>query len=195
MKFYSAQTNAFYAGEFRKSYEAAGNWPDDAVEVDAATYAEFSGQPPAGKRRAAGSNGLPVWEDIPPRPENERRSEAKAEIDRKAGEVRARFLSDGDLIEQEYREAERAAITFREAGYPSDAVPQEVQSWADVADMTAQQASDDIESRAGQMRPVLATVRDLRLKGKDAMDKADADSIDATHQAYIDQLDAIKPTE
>ncbi|PHV13719.1 hypothetical protein CSQ90_27120 [Janthinobacterium sp. BJB303] len=36
-KFFSVATGGFYASELRADYAAAGTWPADAVEVDAAT--------------------------------------------------------------------------------------------------------------------------------------------------------------
>ncbi|ECR7610297.1 tail fiber assembly protein [Salmonella enterica] len=63
---YSAKSNAFYFYDFQSDYEKAGTWPDDAVDVDDSIYVEFAAnQPPEGKTRAAGTDGLPVWVDIP----------------------------------------------------------------------------------------------------------------------------------
>lgn len=67
--FFSSQNNAFYPMELRGKYETAGSWPDDAVEVDYAIYAEFAGAPaPDGMHRVAGPDGLPMWEQLPPAP-------------------------------------------------------------------------------------------------------------------------------
>ncbi len=63
---YSAYENAFFPDSLRDSYEQAGTWPFDGVEVDSETAAQFMGDPPPGKQRAAGENGMPCWEDIPP---------------------------------------------------------------------------------------------------------------------------------
>ncbi|EHH5781152.1 tail fiber assembly protein [Salmonella enterica] len=63
---YSSKTNSFYFIGFREDYQKNGSWPDDAIEVDDSVYVEFSANAaPAGKTRAGGSNGLPVWVDIP----------------------------------------------------------------------------------------------------------------------------------
>lgn len=63
---YSAVTNAFYPVALKSDYENVDSWPKDAQEVDDSVYQEFSAsQPPAGKRRGAGENGLPVWFEIP----------------------------------------------------------------------------------------------------------------------------------
>lgn len=62
---YSAKTNAFYPVSFEDSYVAAGTWPDDGIEVDDVLFLSFQ-NPPPGKIRISGSDGLPAWADIPP---------------------------------------------------------------------------------------------------------------------------------
>ncbi|WP_442910724.1 tail fiber assembly protein [Kluyvera sp. CHPC 1.2972] len=64
--FYSAKENAFYADELRSIYEKAGSWPGDSIEVDNSIFFEFSNEPPEGKYRVAGKDGLPAWVEIPP---------------------------------------------------------------------------------------------------------------------------------
>lgn len=63
---YSAANNAFFPVELRSTYDSAGTWPSDGVDVNDTMFAEFSGMAPEGKIRAAGANGLPCWVDIPP---------------------------------------------------------------------------------------------------------------------------------
>ncbi|EAV2253163.1 tail fiber assembly protein [Salmonella enterica] len=63
---YSAKSNSFYFSDFKSDYENAGTWPDDVIDVDDAVYVEFAAnEPPAGKMRAGGDDGLPTWVDIP----------------------------------------------------------------------------------------------------------------------------------
>lgn len=62
---YDAKTNAFYPFALKDDYAAAGSWPDDGIEVDETTFAEFQ-TPPAGKVRVAGDDGYPTWANIPP---------------------------------------------------------------------------------------------------------------------------------
>lgn len=63
---FSAGANAFYANALREVYEEAGTWPADAVAVDDSVYQEFAANiSPAGKMRAVGGDGMPVWMDIP----------------------------------------------------------------------------------------------------------------------------------
>lgn len=50
----------------KDDYQRADTWPDDAVEVDDNIYLEFTAEPPEGKMRIAGEDGLPVWGDLTP---------------------------------------------------------------------------------------------------------------------------------
>ncbi|MCC8380181.1 tail fiber assembly protein [Xenorhabdus sp. PB30.3] len=64
---YSAKDNVFCLNELKFRYIEAGTWPDDGIEVSQAIFNEFAGnEPPTGKMRIAGSDGLPAWGDIPP---------------------------------------------------------------------------------------------------------------------------------
>lgn len=192
--FYSATTNVFYPDEFRPSYEATGAWPTDAVEVtDDEWHIYGQGNPPAGYRRGADANGRPTWAEIPPEPANVRRARAKADIDTAAGQARGRFVSPGDLVDQEYLSAESAAQAFKDAGYPSTNVPVEVQAWADASGLSVTASADDILATAANWRATLAHIRSLRLKGKSDVDAAlDAD-IETVAAAVVADLDAVTP--
>ncbi|OCA53740.1 tail fiber assembly protein [Photorhabdus namnaonensis] len=64
---YSPKSNSFYPVELKQRYMASDSWPEDGIEVSEKIYLEFaSNSPPVGKRRIAGSDGLPAWGDIPP---------------------------------------------------------------------------------------------------------------------------------
>lgn len=63
--YYSAVKNAFFPDELKDAYQDAGNWPQDAAEVEESVFTTYSALPPQGKQRAAGKNGLPCWVDIP----------------------------------------------------------------------------------------------------------------------------------
>jgi len=60
--YYSARDCGFLFLSERRAYDAAGTWPDDAVEVTAEHWQEF-GQtaPPAGMRRGSDDQGRPAW--------------------------------------------------------------------------------------------------------------------------------------
>lgn len=62
---YSAKNDTFIPASFIAEYEEAGWDFSDAIDVDDDVYLEFI-NPPAGKVRVAGKEGLPAWEDIPP---------------------------------------------------------------------------------------------------------------------------------
>ncbi|WP_342632123.1 hypothetical protein [Marinobacter alkaliphilus] len=131
----------------------------------------------------------------PPEPVQQRRLEAKTTIDQMAGRARLRFVSAGQLIEEEYREAEKAVQEWRTAGSPTAQVPEEISAWIDAANMTAEEAATDIEQTAVAWKQVLTQIRTIRLTGKAAIDNAadDADFM-AIAQPYIDQLDAMGPS-
>ncbi|MGM1342927.1 tail fiber assembly protein [Morganella morganii] len=62
---YSAKNDVFIPASFIAEYEEAGWDFSDAIDVDDDVYLEFV-NPPSGKVRVAGKDGLPAWEDIPP---------------------------------------------------------------------------------------------------------------------------------
>ncbi|HGH3381611.1 TPA: tail fiber assembly protein [Klebsiella quasipneumoniae] len=105
--YYSASENAFYAPELKSIYLAANSWPADAAPVDNAVFIEFSNEPPAGKYRVSGDNGLPSWADIPPPTDDEikalgevqkaqLRAEADAEIAWRQDAVDADIATDDE---------------------------------------------------------------------------------------------------
>lgn len=193
MKFYSAANNAFYAGEFRGDYERAATWPDDALPVDDAVYAEFSGPPPAGMQRVAGPDGLPMWAPVPPLPADQRRKAAKDAIDAAAGEARAAFVSVGWGVEEEYRLAKAEADAWIAAGKPANDVPPAVEVWAQARGWTPEQAADDIMQTEQLWTSMLLAIREQRLLGKAAVDGApDSADFDAVAAPFIAALEAIR---
>lgn len=64
--YFSKNTIAFYAGSLKPEHEAAGTWPDDAVEMTNEEIALYQGQSaPAGKVLGVDKKGRPVWVDAP----------------------------------------------------------------------------------------------------------------------------------
>lgn len=186
--FYSSVTGGFYKVEIHGDLI-----PEDAVEISSADYQVLIDGQGQGGRIKPDVNGYPFLE-FPPEPTDAaRRSTAKIIIDRQAGAARERFVSPGDLIDQEYLAAETAAQDFKAAGYPSSNVPPEVQSWADAASMTTIEAADDIIATGENWRGVLSQVREVRLAGKAAVDAAAAGDIETTTQTYIEQLQSMAP--
>ncbi|ENR3786279.1 DUF4376 domain-containing protein [Salmonella enterica] len=83
MYHYSPSNNAFYPDELKQVYLDAGTFPADTVEVSDDVWLEFAGNhPPEGKQRAAGSDNLPCWVDIPPPDIQDAREQKHAEINR-----------------------------------------------------------------------------------------------------------------
>ncbi|MCW7762146.1 tail fiber assembly protein [Photorhabdus luminescens] len=69
---YSPKSNSFYPTELKQRYIASDSWPKDGVEISEGIYLEFAANsPPEGKMRIAGTDGLPIWGDIPPLPQKE----------------------------------------------------------------------------------------------------------------------------
>ena len=97
------------------------------------------------------------------------KARCKDEIDQICGVKRAGSVSHGAYIEEEYRRAYEDAMIYKAAGY-TGAMPNSVKSWKDVSGMTPKAAADDIiASRDGYMA-LLDVIRDMRLKGKFAVD-------------------------
>lgn len=125
-------------------------------------------------------------------PKSASSDDAKNLIDVAAGSARAAFIADGALVEQEYALAESEVIAWRDAGSPSEQVPQSISAWATATGMTDEQAAQGIESAAQSMRSVLLSIRTIRLAGKAAVDNA-SDNFADVAQPFIDQLDQIRP--
>lgn len=60
--FYSARDCGFVFLAERDAYDAAGTWPDDAVEVTDEEWQKYGQQPPPpGMRRGSDDRGRPAW--------------------------------------------------------------------------------------------------------------------------------------
>lgn len=62
---YSPSVNAFFPLSLQEDYEMAGTWPLDGVIVSEDIAHEFMQSAPSGKKRVAGEDGYPAWDDIP----------------------------------------------------------------------------------------------------------------------------------
>jgi hypothetical protein len=187
--FYSQATGGFYLLEMHSE-----EIPADAVEISAEEHSFLIEGQSKGKQIQPDENGYPILVDPPPIPVVERRATAKRAVDTAAGNARARYVSAGQLIEEEYRLALQQTLQWRTAGSPAESVPQAIQNWATAAGITAEEAATSIEQTAAAWETVLLTIRKLRLDGKVALDNA-ADDADFTAiaQPYIDQLNAMQP--
>lgn len=122
------------------------------------------------------------------------KAKLKDSIDTKAGVVRAAYVSEGALIEEEYRLALQQAKDWRALGSPAGAVPLSVSDWAVASGMTNEQAAADIEQTSTYWDGVLLSVRKCRLDGKAAVDNAGVnDDLEAIAQTCLDQLEQLIP--
>lgn len=62
---YSAKENTFFLLDEEAAYRESGTWQDDIIPVPDDVWTRFIGEPPEGKQRGPGKDGLPAWIDIP----------------------------------------------------------------------------------------------------------------------------------
>lgn len=128
--------------------------------------------------------------DPPVKSLDDKKTELCLSIDRSADAARLKIAGD-PLRAIEYQLAEQEAAAYRAAGY-TGAVGGAVQSWADAKGWTTQAAADDILAVAAAWNQALYALRDIRLKGKEAV-RAAADEAAATiaADAAIAQIQAV----
>lgn len=117
------------------------------------------------------------------------KSQAKTAIDQAAGRARARIVSAGLLIDQEYALTEKEILAWQAAGSHANDIPPTLQTWVDATGMTPELAAADTLAVANQYVIALRAIRHIRLTGKAAVDTAT--DFAATAQTYINQLDAL----
>ena len=134
-------------------------------------------------------------EEVPikPAPAANRRQSACAAIDHAAGNARGHFATSSAFIESEYQRAYDTATAWINSGYQGEA-PRPVKSDAEAYKRTEQEAAQFIKETGGRWFKALDDIRDLRLKGKQAV-KAGPDAADfmAIAQPFIDQLEGLWP--
>lgn len=106
------------------------------------------------------------------------------QIDVQAGEVRKVFAT-GELIEEEYRIAERDAKNWDGQGTP----PLSISLWADVAGLSYEDAANQIVSMSKQFERVLLTIRQIRLQTKAAIKNSE---LPEAIGFYTEALDSFK---
>ncbi|WKL67826.1 phage tail protein [Pseudomonas qingdaonensis] len=115
--------------------------------------------------------GLPILIATPPYvPTAE---ELCAQIDTAADNAR-RAVAGDPLRAVEYDRAASEAQLFKNAGYPSEAVPRTVAAWA-INGRTVQQAADSILAEAAAYTEALYQIRETRLQAKELIRAAMAD--------------------
>lgn len=77
--YYSASTNLILWSSLKEEYELNNEWPSDAQELTDEQAAEFMNDPPEGKMKMPGEDGLPAWVDVPPPTKEELIANAETE--------------------------------------------------------------------------------------------------------------------
>ena len=146
-----------------------------------------------GKMIGSGSDGLPTLIDLPTIPTATRRQSACAAIDHAAGNARSHFATNSAFIESEYQRAYDTAVAWINSGYQGEA-PAPVKSDAEAYGRTEQEAARFIKATGDYWFNTLDNIRDIRLKGKQAVETApdDADFM-AIAQPFVEQLEGLWP--
>lgn len=185
------------AGFFDSQIHNPSEIPEDAVEITIEEHQTLLDAQSTGKIITADADGHPTAVDPALPSLADRKARAKRMIDRAAGDARARFVSSGQLIEEEYKQAYQATIIWRSEGSPTTAVPEDIQLWSEVSGLTVEEAAVDIETTAALWQQILTDIRGIRLAGKAAVDAATdeekTDDMENVAQTFIDQLAALTP--
>lgn len=175
---------------------------DGGIEITQTQYHEaLVGMSQGKKVTIAGGFKMEALPEPEPEPEPPEPTPAELRefelnrIDYAAGLARLRYVSAGQLIEEEYRQAKFAVEAWRAAGSPADEVPAEIISGAEYSNITHEEAAVEIEQTSTQWEGILAQIRDLRLNGKRAVRNADDSEIETVAAGYIDQLEEMKPVD
>jgi len=121
------------------------------------------------------------------------KTKAKLLIDQEAGEARQRFVSEGYLVEEEYRLALQQATVWIDSG-KEEPTPECIAAWASASGMTDDEAADNIIQTSALWDTALAAIRALRLNGKAVITNlADNQDINVAAGAIVDQIKAVKP--
>ena len=116
-------------------------------------------------------------------------------IDLAADAARRRFVSPGDLIDQEYKEAYNQAKSWLDSGADIAAVPVSVLDEAAVRDLSPVAAAEYVVATGDQWAVLLMSIRKLRNQGKAAVNAAAGSDVLAVAQQWVDQLNAIGVVE
>ena len=173
--FYSAQTKGFYDSAIH-----GDNIPADAVEITADHHAALLSAQSQGAAIQADASGAPVAVFPPPETLEQAVARLCTRIDSEADAARLKIAGD-PLRVVEYERAAAEAQAFKDSGY-TGTIPPSVLSWAEAKAWTAQAAADDILTVSALWNQALYALRDIRLKGKEAI-RAGADEAAANTAA------------
>ncbi|PSH16002.1 phage tail protein [Yersinia pseudotuberculosis] len=119
--FYSHTNNSFYPADLIESYQQAGTWPEDGIEVTDDVFIMYSGTPPEGKVRGT-VDGMPAWVNIPAPPEltsDELAATARSYRDAFITATDSMMVSDYCLGDTQLTEAQRTELMEARTAYRS----------------------------------------------------------------------------
>ncbi|AMO55625.1 hypothetical protein EZMO1_1454 [Endozoicomonas montiporae CL-33] len=186
--YYSKQTGGFYTSVLH-----GNNMPDDVVKITHEEYQSLLEGQSSGKRIEASETGRPILSQQKVASVADRRLSTCTAIDNAAGAARTRFATNSAFIETEYQRAYDTAVQWINSGYQGEA-PKPVKSDAEAFGRTEQDAAQTIKATGDYWFSQLDEIRNIRLKGKQAVENApdDADFM-AIAQPFVEQLEALNP--
>ncbi|MCE7516643.1 hypothetical protein LZG37_00730 [Halomonas titanicae] len=117
-------------------------------------------------------------------------------IDIAAGRARAAFVSPGSYIDQEYLLAKQEAGEWLANGKDETAIPSSVSDHMAMFEVSAEAAAQEIVATAEAWETALRDIRNLRLGGKAAVQRADTiEAKEEAAQQAIEQLNRYRPPE
>ncbi|MFS8173291.1 hypothetical protein [Vreelandella titanicae] len=118
------------------------------------------------------------------------------DIDNAAGNARAAFVSPGSYIDQEYLLAKQEAGEWLANGKDETTIPSSVSDHMAMFEVSAEAAAQEIVATAEQWETALRDIRNLRLGGKAAVQRADTiEAAEEAAQQAIEQLNRYRPPE
>lgn len=94
MKYFYGNNN-FYPIVMQGDYEDAGLWPATGVACEEDVFSVYAGEPPTGKLRGTGTDGMPCWIDAP--------APTKAELVAQAENQKQALLSEANDVTADWR--------------------------------------------------------------------------------------------
>lgn len=127
---------------------------------------------------------------------NAQKSTLNISIDTAAGHARAAFVSPGSYIDQEYLLAKQEAADWLEGEKDETAIPSSVGDHMTLFEVDASTAARAIVDTAEAWETALRDIRQIRLGGKAAVQRADTiEAAEAAAQHAIEQLNRYRPPE
>lgn len=117
---------------------------------------------------------------------------ARDAIDLAASRVCEKHVSKGKFTLTEYMLVSDEVMVWREAGSPSDAIPEMLADWLEVSDFSnVEEAAVDIETQSHSMKQVIKSTRKKRLAGKKAVTIASLNDFKNVAMEVIADIEAI----